>query len=165
MKILILNPETNKRTAMSIPAKIKNDVRVVLASLNEHCPQHAGLVGIFAAPINGMLRYEFLTSSQEKLEERLKLAQHIYYRAMLPVLSKEFEEHHAAKPAFMIEWIIFQDAWKLGTAALAEMITKHICDEAALHEQPPDDPLDVDVTTHLLGTPTRPRSSTTAESN
>ena len=148
---------------MSNPIQLTKDLRVILARLNEQCPDHAALVGVFSAPANGQLLYEFMGSGQEKLDERMKLPQGVFYKIVLPKLCQEFEEHHKSKPAFIIEWFITQSGWKQGSAALAEVIATHICNEAALHETPPDDLLDLELTTHCLSAKERPASETPSD--
>jgi hypothetical protein len=137
-------------TFMHTKQELKNDLRVLLARLNEHYPDHASIIGIFSAPTDNTLAYEFLGSGEKKLEERLKVPQNVFYSAMIPVLSKDFEEHHKTRPGFGMEWFIMQGAWQQGIAALVETIAKQIWDEAVLHSTPPNDPLDLEVATHVL---------------
>lgn len=125
--------------------ELEKDLRLGLARIFEHDPHFVMLTGLFSVKDhNNRMVYEFVVAGEDKVRNRMGLSQKEFLRVMVPLLAREFEEHHHLKPAFLMEWLIDQSARQQGVRALVDELTRQIVAESEVQTESPNDWLDMD---------------------
>lgn len=130
-------------------SNLRHDLRVIIARMFESMPAVCSVTGFFAAPNRANhMKYEFVGAGEKKLKMQCEVPN--FQAALLLAVTPMFVKKHGARPAFVIEWFLTAKAARLGVEFLADMMASQIEEEAKSHSSTPDDPLDVEITSHWI---------------
>ncbi len=129
---------------MHLMNEVKKALRLVLAKAFEHYPHRVLLTGIFSATKGRKFTFEFAIAGEEKILLRKAVPPKEFLEAMVPALAAQFENHRGVKPAFIMEWLLDEEAIQQGAIALADEISRQISENAESQKTTPGNWMDID---------------------